>query len=468
MTSDSKIGKTGSFLLVCRRVVVHWRAIISLLVLALATFLIAQADFFSLLVFALFLICIVSQFFWIGRILDLAGNIIPGKPHRVWLAIVAGFIYLLIFAYSFPGIESTSAHIFRPGDYRLSRVLVEAAFWWWVVGSLLAFLLVIVFRTVDRAAGVTVWLFGKTRKAVQARGRDPKPVTLNPSSPARRRFLQQTAVLVSATGFGAAGYGLLYGRRNVEVVRQRIRLAHLPKVFDGFRIAQLSDVHIGPFTTADYIRHCVTITNALKADLIVLTGDYICWDPKAEGEAVRVLAELRAPHGVIGCLGNHEQEGKIEDSITRLFAAQGIRMLRQENTAIRLSDETLNFIGMDEAGGADWESDVRRRLQLVKQLVVPGSVNILLVHYPAVFDYVTELGVGVDLTLAGHTHGGQLSLDWLHRDLNLGLVVTQYTSGWYEKSGAQLYVNRGIGTTGFPIRLGARPEITVLELTREA
>jgi len=68
--------------------------------------------------------------------------------------------------------------------------------------------------------------------------------------------------------------------------------------------------------------------------------------------------------------------------------------------------------------------------------------------------------------LAGHTHGGQLSLDWIHRDLNLGLVVTQYTSGWYEKSGAQLYVNRGIGTTGFPIRLGARPEITVLELVR--
>ena len=99
--------------------------------------------------------------------------------------------------------------------------------------------------------------------------------------------------------------------------------------------------------------------------------------------------------------------------------------------------------------------------------MIPDSVNILLVHYPAVFDYVTELGVGVDLTLAGHTHGGQLSLDCIHRDLNLGLVVTQYTSGWYEKSGAQLYVNRGIGTTGFPIRLGARPEITVLELTRE-
>jgi len=306
---------TSSFLLVCRRVVVHWRAIILLLVLSLATFLIAQADFFDLLVFALFLICIASQFFWIGRILDLGERFIPGKPRRAWLAIVAGLVYLFIFTYSFPGIESTSAHIFRAADYRLRRVLIEAAFWWWFVGSQVAFLVVIVFRTVDRAARASVWVYGKAREAMQGRSAALKPATLNPLSPARRRFLEQTAVLVSATGFVAAGYGLLHGRQNVEVVRQRIRLARLPKVFEGFRIAQLSDIHIGPFTTADYIRHCVTITNALKADLVVLTGDYICWDPKAEREVVGVLAGLRAPHGVFGCLGNHEQEGEIEDSL---------------------------------------------------------------------------------------------------------------------------------------------------------
>jgi len=124
-----------------------------------------------------------------------------------------------------------------------------------------------------------VWLFGKARTAMQGHSGDPKLVTLNPLSPARRRFLEQTAVLASATGFAAAGYALLYGRQNVEVVRQRIRLVHVP-VFEGFRIAQLSDVHIGLFTTADYIRHCVTITNTLKADLIVLAGDCICWDPR--------------------------------------------------------------------------------------------------------------------------------------------------------------------------------------------
>ena len=95
--------------------------------------------------------------------------------------------------------------------------------------------------------------------------------------------------------------------------------------------------------------------------------------------------------------------------------------------------------------------------------MVPETVNILLQHYPSLFDY----GLGIDLTLAGDIHGGQLSLDFIHRGLNLAsLVGVPCVRGWYEKAGAQLYMNRGIGTTGFPIRLGARPEITVLELTR--
>ena len=463
----SKIGGTGSFLLVYRRVVVHWRAIILLLILALATVPIAYGDFFDLITLALFLLFIASQVFWIGRILDLGEQFVPGKPRRASLAIVAGLVYLFVLAYSFPGIES-SLHVFRAVEYPLRRVVTEAAFWWWFVGSQVAFLLVIAFGMADRAAGAIAWVYGKARKAMQGHGAalQPDAIAFDPSSTARRRFLEQTAVLVSATPFVAAGYGLLYGRLDVEVVRRRISLARLPKVFEGFRIAQLSDIHLGPFTSADYIRHCVAITNGLNPDLVVLTGDYICWDPRAEREAVRALAALHAPHGIFGCLGNHEEEGKIEESITPLFAAQGIRILRQESVAIRLSGETLNLIGMDEPRGEEWERDVYRRLQQVKGLVMPRTVNILLLHYPAVFDYVTELGVPIDLTLAGHTHGGQLSLDFVHRGLNLGRLVTHYVSGWYEKGGHQLYVNRGIGTTGFPIRLGARPEITVFELTR--
>jgi hypothetical protein len=103
---------------------------------------------------------------------------------------------------------------------------------------------------------------------------------------------------------------------------------------------------------------------------------------------------------------------------------------------------------------------------LHQQLVIPGTVNILLSHEPNGFVFDRAADLGIDLILAGHSHGGQLALEFVHRGLNLSHMFYRYTSGWYEQRSTKLYVNRGIGTTGFPIRLGARPEITVLELVR--
>jgi len=368
--------------------------------------------------------------------------------------------------YSYP--EWGLGHVIRAADYRPQSILIYAIFWWWFVGSMLAFLFVTAFGAADRAACGALWLY---RKARMARHQDSTAADAHAAllSPGRRRFLERTAVLVGSTPFVAAGYGLLYERQNVEIVRHRVRLARLPKAFEGFHIAQLSDIHIGPFTTADYLRRCVAVTNGLRPDLIALTGDYVCWDPEAQDEVVGVLAGLRAPHGVFGCLGNHEADVEIEASITHLFAAHGIRILRQERAPIRLQDDVLNLIGIDDGGGVA-PADVlqaagQRRLQQLKALVMPNTVNILLEHYPGTFD-LDDLGI--DLTLAGDIHGGgQLSLDFVHRGLNLGsLMGVPYIRGLYEKGGAQLYMNRGIGITGFPIRLGARPELTLLELVR--
>ena len=267
----------------------------------------------------------------------------------------------------------------------------------------------------------------------------------------------------------AAGYGLLYGRLDLEVTRQRIRLAHLPQAFEGFRIVQLSDIHISPFLTGDQLRRCVTIANGLKADLVALTGDFLTDDPGAQGEVVHVLAGLRAPYGAFGCLGNHEYMTETEESITRLFATEQIRILRQERVPIQSHGETLNLIGVDyeqERFARDHVGHlVDRYMAGGEKLVMPGTVNILLNHNPNAFDRAAELGI--DLMLAGHTHGGQVSLESAHRGLALARIQTPYVSGWFEKTGSQLYVNRGIGTTGPPIRFGSRPEIAVFELTRE-
>jgi predicted MPP superfamily phosphohydrolase len=453
---------TFSFLLVYRWVVAHWRAITLLLILALGAFLISHAEFFLLFVIAL--LFTASQIFWIRRIIDVGERLLPGQPGRPRVAVIVNLAYLFVIAYSYPTTIG-QGHTFRIGFYRLPNIVAEAVFWWWFVGSILAFVLVIMFGVVDRAARAAAWMYRKARQTAQ------RHVTADAEaaapSPSRRRFLQQVAVLVSATPFVAAGYGFLYGRLDVEIVRQRIRLARLPKAFEGFRIAQLSDIHMGPFATADYIRRCVAITNELEPDLIVLTGDYIAWDPGAAKDVVHALAGLRAPHGVFACLGNHESESETEQFITALFTEQHIPVLRQERKPIQLGGEELNLIGIDEPRGeseAEWKGHVYRRLH--QGLVMPGTVNLLLAHEPSVFMFDRAADLGVDLMLAGHTHGGQLSLNFIERSFNLSQLSYRYTSGWYEKRGAQLYVNRGIGITGFPIRLGARPEISIFELFR--
>jgi predicted MPP superfamily phosphohydrolase len=449
--SGTKMAKIISFLRANKRVIIFS------LVFAFSAFLLIHPGelgrFYALLFFAIFVMLIASQLFWIRRVLDLGERFIPGKPRRAWLAAIAGVVYLFFFAYSVRSFGI--GHISRAADPRLRSVLIVGAFSWWLVGSWAGFGLVMVFWTVDRATRAAAWVYRRAREAATGHTAAPKPAAIALPSLTRRRFLEQTAIALSAIPFVAAAYGLLYGRLDVQVTHRRIRLARLPKAFEGFRIAQLSDFHIGPFMPADQIRRCVTITNQLKADLVVLTGDFLGWDPAAQGDVVQALAGLRAPYGVFGCLGNHETETQTEESITLLFAAQGIRILRQERAPIQLDSETLNLIGVD---------DSQPHLKVVERLVMPDTVNILLIHWPGHFDRAVELGI--DLTLAGHTHGGQLSLEFLRRGLSLSRLETPYVRGWYEKAGAQLYVNRGIGTTGFPIRFGSPPEITELELTR--
>jgi hypothetical protein len=158
----------------------------------------------------------------------------------------------------------------------------------------------------------------------------------------------------------------------------------------------------------------------------------------------------------------------IEDSITRLFARRGIRILRGERALITSRDDVINLLGVDYQSrspmGPRGQRLVREYLQGVDRLMVPGTANILLSHNPNTFDRAAQLGI--DLSLAGHTHGGQMTLEFVHPNLSPSRLITTYVRGWFEKPGGQLYVNRGIGTIFVPIRFGAPPEITVFELTR--
>ncbi|HEX5411550.1 MAG TPA: metallophosphoesterase [Terriglobia bacterium] len=406
---------------------------------------------FFLLFVALFF---VSQIFWIGLIGQLGRKLVPNKSLRRWIGAIGLATYVFLLAYNFLSVRTEAAT-----SLTLKIALLRAPVQWWTFGSVAGFILAFPFA-------LTNFLWDRSEGLEQKSDSEPEP---DPAfSLARRKFLSNTALAAGVVPLAGAGYGFLFGRIDFENSFVPVKLSQLPREFHGFRIAQLSDIHIGPFMPSSDIRRVVAMTNALKPDLIVLTGDYVTWDPDTEGAAVDSLTGLRAPLGIFGCLGNHEIMTHTQASITRLFAEQNVRILRYERARIQVSKESLNLIGVDYENhrhrGYFGDHQVRRYLEGVGQLMQPGQVNILLSHNPNTFDRAAELGI--DLSLSGHTHGGQISLDFISPDLSIARMMTPYVKGHFTKPGGQLYVNRGIGTIAVPIRFNAPPEITLFELQR--
>ncbi|MGA2272358.1 MAG: metallophosphoesterase [Bryobacteraceae bacterium] len=394
----------------------------------------------------IFLILGASQLYWGWRGVRLARRKIASPALRglVCAAILAVLVATLAYTVHEFGRRPEPVHM------TLRDALLTAPFGWWIASSMLGFLLAIPFAM----------LTGVRAVARRLRGR------AEPASPARRDFLAQTTRVVTAAPFLGGAYGLLYGRLNLETVEWPIRFANLPPAFHGFRIAQLSDIHIGPFMTGEQIRKFAQIANALKPDLIALTGDYVTFDAGTQYAVVEALAGLRAPFGVYGCLGNHDAWARVEDSISSLFAAAQVRMLRGSSVAITVGGDWFNLIGVDfqSRRGFGPSAPVRRLLGNIESLIARGQVNILLSHNPDTFDRAAALGI--DLSMAGHTHGGQAALEFISPEIAPTRLVTPYVAGFFRKPGGQLYVNRGIGTIGVPIRIGAPPEITVYQLER--
>jgi predicted MPP superfamily phosphohydrolase len=401
------------------------------------------------------LLFFASQIFWIGVIGKIGAKVIPGRTLRRWLAAIGAAVYVFLLAYNFFSARDISAT-----SLTLSIALLQAPVRWWAFGSVAGFIVALPFVAAN-------FLWDGIQRIRRIAG--PKAAPDPSFSLARRKFLSNTAVAAGAVPLAAAGYGFVFGRIEFEKSFVRMKLPRLPKEFHGFRVAQLSDIHIGPFMTSSDVRYVVEMANALKPDLIVLTGDYITWDPDTQEAAVDSLTGLKAPLGIYGCLGNHEMMTHTEASITALFARHDIRILRSERASVRVGKESLNIIGVDYETRHRHASHyshhlVRQYLEGVQPLTSPDQVNILLSHNPNTFDRAAELGI--DLSLSGHTHGGQISLDFISPDLSIARLMTPYVKGHFQKPGGQLYVNRGIGTIAVPIRFNAPPEITLFELVR--
>lgn len=282
------------------------------------------------------------------------------------------------------------------------------------------------------------------------------PARLGPVDERRRRFLKTAAATALYTGPAAlVGYGFVE-RSRLSLETYDLRIPGLPKDLDGLRIVQLTDIHLGRFLDRRELRRAVDMANEARAHLAVVTGDIITelGDPLEEG--LDELGRLRADAGILGCHGNHEMYSLSEGVASEHGAKVGIRFLRGASERLRFGNATLNVAGVD------YQQTRRPYLTEAAKLVDPAAVNLLLSHNPDVFPVAARQGFAV--TLAGHTHGGQVNVEILRQHMNVARFFTPYTEGIYEQDGAVAFVNRGIGTIGVPVRIGAPPEVALLRL----
>ena len=239
---------------------------------------------------------------------------------------------------------------------------------------------------------------------------------------------------------------------SLSVEQVRITLPRLPKKLDGFRVLHLSDTHHSPFTGLEHISRAVAIANQLNPDLVALTGDYVSHEAQYIAPVAKVLGELKAAHGVYACLGNHDHWTDAE-SMTQQLEHHGVRVLVNEGFRLESTDAPFWLCGVDDhmVGKTDLPAALKGAF--------PDEFKLLLAHNPVIFRRAAR--ASVDLTLSGHTHGGQVKM----RDPEKRLLPNRrLTSGLHRRHQSHIYITRGIGTVVLPIRFQCTQEISVLEL----
>jgi len=412
----------------------------------------------------------LSQRYWFARAWRFAGRIQrPGLRSGMRGVLLSLLVIIALIALS--------------AIVRNWRGTVSQGSWWapflglWLSSSIVSYLFIKLIAGAD-------WSWRRLRAALS-----PVSPSLSSSSSgsgkvnhSRRYFFQAAGVFAAAVPFVSAVYGFVGERLRFEVREVDVPIPNLPPALDGLRITQLSDIHIGSYMPVAQVRRAVGMANELRGDLAVVTGDFLTGRTDPLEDCIAELSHLRAPLGVWGCNGNHEIYARAEAEAAALFDRYGMKLLRHENTELKWQGSALNLIGVDYQRQRTRDGSRPPMLVGLEPLVRRDVPNILLSHNPNTFPRAAELGI--ELSLAGHTHGGQVRVEILDHRWSPAQFFTHYVAGLYRRPlleaavlpdpGASVlpqapsfvYVNRGLGTIGAPVRLGVPPEITLLTLRR--
>ncbi len=278
-----------------------------------------------------------------------------------------------------------------------------------------------------------------------------------PKKMSRRKFLKYTGLIAGTALAGSALDALVLEPHWFEVTHPSISIANLPAAWDGVRIAQISDMHIGPNSSLEHARQIVDMCNDLQPDIVALTGDYVSKADAITQALVEVLRDLRAKIGKFAVLGNHDYWTNAHLVIASLESAD-ITMLKNEHHILSRSGQKLCIAGVDDLFSNN--SDVVKALAGVERKIC----KILLCHNPDYAEMLPE-EPRVDLMLAGHTHGGQVCLP-LIGPMILPVNFKKYAQGLVAGPRCPVYISRGLGMVTVPVRFNCRPELPLITLHR--
>ena len=296
-------------------------------------------------------------------------------------------------------------------------------------------------------------------------------------SPGLKKWFLLPGFILGLITFAGFGFGMAKGRTHIRVHREHVKINALPDSFKGLKIVQISDIHLaGFYKHPAYIRKVVAMVNALEPDLLCFTGDMVHNFSEEVDPFIDILNELKAPLGKYAILGNHdygayfqwdskEKEAANLERVKAQIRAAGFDLLLNEHRTIALNGDSLEIIGVENWGKPPFPQ--YGELDKAMSGVDPDRVKILLSHDPSHWDLQVNQKEDIDLTLSGHTHGMQMGIEIGNFRWSPSKWTYRHWAGLYGENGQQLYVNRGLGYTGFPGRVGIRPEITLLTLQPE-
>ncbi|WP_224249627.1 metallophosphoesterase [Hyalangium gracile] len=316
-----------------------------------------------------------------------------------------------------------------------------------------ALFLVLALLAVDLTRGVLT-VGRRLRRPAAASEPLPQPVV----DEERRRFLARTVAGSAAfLGTGMAAYGSWRAFAPPLVTELAIRIPKLPRALDGLSIVQLTDIHVGAFIQRRFMDELVQRANALRPDLVAVTGDLVDGDVATLGPAVAALGNLKARFGRFFVTGNHEYISG-EDPWVEFLQTLDIQVLRNRRVSIGDAGGSLDLVGVDDWSGGRRRGRPGYDLDRALEGRNPDRAAVLLAHQPSNFRVAAEQGV--DLQISGHTHGGQL----FPMTAFIGMIW-EHSAGLYRHGASHIYVSRGCGFWGPPMRFGSPPELVKLVLT---